>query len=918
MRPLRIKNFLIFLFGALFTTQSLAQKPFYRNYTVEDGLVSSTVYSIHQDRHGFLWFGTESGVSRFDGIFFKNYGRLEGLGDNEIFFMFEDSKDRIWFFPFNGRLSYYSGGDMINGRSDSLLRALEINSLFMKPFEDKEGNLWIGTHRDNAIAFYGNDKSALLSIPHRYIEVMAVQDGSVQFRSGKHLYTHSLSWEDGIPVLGEEVSRDTFLEEKETLPHIEEYEISDFLIDRESNKWYTTLGSGVLMRSRTYVNFLDKETGLDFDNVYSIVNVFDSSLLTGFQNGTLQRWNRTQSIKTVLGKSVYNRILDIYIHDDLWIASDRGLFVLDKNTLDVKYEHPGSIKCLARFEDDLYYGTSSGAYRVAFSNPDSIERIYNKRSISILVNEPGNVLIGTNKGLVQLLGDSVYDRSGDHRLLSGRVRAMTQLKTRVTAMGTHGEGVLLKSGENYYVLDMDHGLSSNICHAIFRENDSTMWLGTNNGLNKIRFQNEDYENPIVDVYKRSDGLKSNYINDIFVNKEEVFVASDKGVSFFEIPKEQKKAKPITYLYELKIADSTVELKDHYELKHDENKLEISYSAVAFESGKNTKFKYRILGLDSQWVYTDRRTLSFQAIPPGDYEFQVYALATDGSRSEEVAGFEFKINKPFWKTNWFIGLVILIIAFAIWRITRFIIAYNHRKDVEERNKALHEKNEIIELERERSENLLLNILPEDIASELKAEGSVTAKKHELATVFFSDFEGFTNLAAQVSPEELVNELDHCFGAYDAIIDKYGLEKVKTIGDAYMCAAGLNEDTTGDPHDVIRAAFEIMDFMDEYAAERQKEGRPHFRARIGVHTGAVVSGVVGVKKFAFDIWGDTVNTAARMETNGVVGELNISKDTYELIKDEFDCESRGTHEVKGKGEMEMFFVHRRPSSKDNTSG
>ena len=198
---------------------------------------------------------------------------------------------------------------------------------------------------------------------------------------------------------------------------------------------------------------------------------------------------------------MYNRILDIYIHDDLWVASDRGLFVLDKNTLDVKYEHSGSIKCLARYEDDLYYGTSSGAYRVAFSNPDSVERIYNKRSISILVNEPGNVLIGTNKGLVQLLGDSVNDRSNDHRLLSGRVRAMTKLKPGVTAMGTHGEGVLLQTGESYHVLDMENGLSSNICHAIFRENDSTMWLGTNNGLNKIRFQNEDYENPIVDVYK---------------------------------------------------------------------------------------------------------------------------------------------------------------------------------------------------------------------------------------------------------------------------------------------------------------------------------------------------------------------------------------------------------------------------------
>lgn len=140
MQPTRFKKFLLFLFGVFLTAQSVAQKPFYRNYTVEDGLVSSTVYSIHQDRQGFLWFGTESCVSLFDGILFRNYGRLEGLGDNEIFFMFEDTKDRIWFFPFNGRLSYYSHGHMVNWSTDTLLRSLEINSLFMEPGTNDKTN----------------------------------------------------------------------------------------------------------------------------------------------------------------------------------------------------------------------------------------------------------------------------------------------------------------------------------------------------------------------------------------------------------------------------------------------------------------------------------------------------------------------------------------------------------------------------------------------------------------------------------------------------------------------------------------------------------------------------------------------------------------------------------------------------------
>jgi len=903
-------HFYIFLVILLTSLSVRAQKPFYRNYTVEDGLVSSTVYSIHQDHEGFIWFTTESGVSKFDGIFFKNFGREDGLGDNEIFSVFEDSKNRLWFFPFNGRLSYYHQGLIYNAQSDSLLKNLEINTIFSKPFEDAQGRLWIGTTRDKKIAFYSKHKSCLIPAPHKDIEVVAVNDGSLKLLSRGFLYTYSFSWDKDLPILGEILSKEEYKSASEPLPQIEGYQISDFLVDREANKWYSTLGNGVLMSSRTYVKFLDKESGLNFDNVYSVVNLVDSSLLTGFKNGTLQMWSRTQSIKTVLSKGGYNRIIDIFIHDDLWIASDQGLYVLDKKTMELKHHYPGSIKCLTQYEDQLYFGTSSSAFKVRFDEPDSVQKIFNERTISIHVQNDSNILIGTNKGLRLVQGDSIIDLSHEHRLLSGRIRAMCALSDKITILGTHGEGVLVQNAKEgtYHVLNMDNGLSSNICQAIFKENDSILWLGTNNGLNRIKFINGKYDQAIVDIYKRSDGLKSNYINDIFVDKNQVFVASDKGVSFFQIQKEQKKSKPIAYLYRIAINDQDTAILPHYDLEHFQNKVAIAYSGIAFESGKNTKFMYRVLGLDSAWTTTNLRELSFQAIPAGKYQFELFALATDGSKSEEAVLFSFTIHKPFWKTWWFIFSLLAVLLFLVWRITRFIIAYNHRKDVEEKNKALEEKNEVIEKERQRSEELLLNILPEDTAEELKQNGSVKAKHHDHATVFFSDFEGFTNLASQVSPEELVHELDHCFRAYDAIIEKYQLEKVKTIGDAYMCAAGLNEDTSSDPKDVVNASLEIMEFMKWYQAEREKQGLPYFKVRIGLHHGPVVSGVVGSVKFAFDIWGDAVNTAARMESNGQVARLNVSHSMYELIKDDFKCTPRGKIDVKGKGEMEMYFVEK----------
>lgn len=208
-------------------------------------------------------------------------------------------------------------------------------------------------------------------------------------------------------------------------------------------------------------------------------------------------------------------------------------------------------------------------------------------------------------------------------------------------------------------------------------------------------------------------------------------------------------------------------------------------------------------------------------------------------------------------------------------------------------------------KEQANTLLLNILPSEVADELKEKGYADARLFDNVTVFFSDFKSFTTISEKLSPQQLVDELHDCFSAFDNIMHKHNIEKIKTVGDAYLAVSGLPLANPNHAEDAVKAALEIQQFM----ADRKKQKGNHeglYDIRVGINSGSVVAGIVGVKKFAYDIWGDTVNTAARMEQNGEAGKINISESTYELVKDKFTCEYRGEIEAKNKGKLKMYFV------------
>ena len=237
----------------------------------------------------------------------------------------------------------------------------------------------------------------------------------------------------------------------------------------------------------------------------------------------------------------------------------------------------------------------------------------------------------------------------------------------------------------------------------------------------------------------------------------------------------------------------------------------------------------------------------------------------------------------------------------------LVVFRSYKQKQKANVLLTTQNEIIESERKKSDALLLNILPVETAEELKEKGFAEARTFESVTVMFTDFKDFTKVAESMDAKSLVKEIDYVFKKFDEIVTHFNIEKIKTIGDAYMAAAGLPIENKTHATDMVNAALEILETIEQIKTDRKNKGLPFFEIRIGIHTGPVVAGIVGTKKFAYDIWGDAVNVASRMESSGEAGKINISGSTFALVKDQFNCEYRGKVTAKNKGDIDMYFVN-----------
>ena len=519
-------------------------------------------------------------------------------------------------------------------------------------------------------------------------------------------------------------------------------------------------------------------------------------------------------------------------------------------------------------------------------------------------------------------------------------------------VGSDGSGLSVWDSTGFFQFTTAEGLTSNVVSSIYQEKGGNIWVGTNKGLNLLR-PTESPNTWEIETFDHRDGLHNLSINDVLVDTQNrLWSATRAGVERIHLDQLKRDTLPpkltlsaiqpfFDYLdwreTRMAISEGEERLTGDQGLslatvKYDSirpftnlplnpsfpyniNQLTLQWQGLHWSAPHKIQYSYLLQGKEKAWspLVTENK-VTYQDLRPGTYLFKVRAVGGNGLWSD-TATYAFRIRPPWWQTTMAYLVYGLLLSLCIWFVIQWRTTALRRRqkyleetiqkrtaEVVEQKKELEIQKTLIQQEKERSDALLLNILPAQVASELKATGQTKPTFFEEISILFSDFKGFTNIVASIPGKQLVKELDEIFKKYDDIMESLGLEKIQTVGDAYLAAGGFEPGDQDHAKKCVLAGKQII----HYLAERNQTHSIKWQVRVGIHTGPITAGVIGKKKYSYDLFGDTINIAARIESSGEPGKINISAYTHHLIKEEFPCTYRGKINAKGKGELDMYFV------------
>lgn len=844
------------------------------------------------------------------------------LSSNHIWSFNVVSKNQVWIGTNQGIciLNLETDRITVHKKLNTIIENAKVNDIY----EDKSGIIWIGTEKSGLYKFHSLD-----NVEHYTYDATIVT--SLSSNKVNTIYEDN----SGIIWIGTQSGVDKFDKQKQFFKHYK-------LLPNNENTISSNMVWSIFQdNSATPTLYIGTNKGLDvFNN--------ETGKVTFVQP-------KFKNINDQKNESVYSIYKD---HNNIiYVGTDGGIFEFKNNNLiPVNFLSPqqkNRTYCILEDKKHrLWLGTKEGLILVSADRKEAITFTSSPKKNdlkadlirSVIEDKNGTIWIATDGGgfakvvedegrifFKSYLNNPAYLNS----LSNNSVLTLHEDENNWIWIGTFGGGLnkFNSKTEEFVRYTEKEGLANNVIYGILEDEKKTLWISTNKGLSSFDKKKQQFKN-----YDESDGLQSNEFNvGAFYksNYGQLFFGGVNGFnSFFanDVHVNNSLPKPLItnfYLFnkpvkieEGSILSKDISVLDEITLKYRQNVISFEFASLHYSYPLKNQHAYKLENFNEDWVYIgNNRIANYTNLDPGEYNFMVKVANSDGVWNEEIAQIKVIVLPPIWGTWWFRSLAILAIlaivyAYYITRINR-VKAQKLLLEVQVRERTyevIKQKEEIelqkklIEEEKEKTEKLLLNILPEETVEELKSKGKATARQYRLASIMFTDFKSFTQIAEQINPQDLVAELDRYFIEFDSIIQKYNIEKIKTIGDAYMCAGGIPIRNKSNPIDIVLAGLEIQRYMKQVHDEKIEKGEKPWGLRIGIHTGEIIAGVVGIKRFAYDIWGDSVNIASRIEASSEVGKVNVSGATYHLVKEFFDCEYRGKVKAKNKGSIDMYFVHK----------
>ncbi|MBQ0052505.1 MAG: hypothetical protein KBT11_10665 [Treponema sp.] len=895
------------------TPQGTTQK-----FSTETGLPNNSIRSIEEDNAGNIWIGTAAGI-----IFFTPEGKIEKPAGLELYNdenilvsqIYKDTAGRIWVTS-----DKQNGLYVYENKSFTLFdRFSKVNDPVVTTIaQDNTGAFWYGIAPHFAIKMNGS-KEELFNIGH------GTQSGT----SVNTIYQDSNSniWfarDNGVTVLHN--GEFSYLDHTNGLA---DEKVGTVKEDREGNIWFATDRGGIQRLSRSKFKTTIMKTSVNAiaeDKYRKVVWVAADNGLYCLKNEQFIENNLTNFCKNIRIRDVaitksgevlvstYEKLGQIVMSPDDTIKNWTQSTGLTGNKTRVAIQAKNG---------DIYVGTTTGLNIISkdgeithFTKENGITNDY---IMCIFEESNGRIWCGTDGGGIFILNNKKLEATfnSDSGLAGNVVFKIVEVMPREIWIFT-GTGISKYQSEKdkpFVSMNSANGLGSDGIFQGVLDYTNKLWMTSNKGLFSVPL---DELEQIADGTKkktsskffgRSDGLISEGLTSTSKSMKDslgrIWFTLIDGFSIYDpLNVTANKTAPLIKMEEVSIdTDKYSWNGEKIVLAPGTKRLSLKFTGLSFISSEQMQFRTKLAGFEKDFTpWTMDRNVSYTNLNHGTYKFIFQAQNSDEVLSEESAEITI-IKKPyFWELVWFwiavtviiIGIATLIILYRFHRIK--VYAVRLEKEVQARTYDLR-------LEKEKSEQLLLNILPKAVADELTEKPNETiAKKYPKATVLFTDIVGFTKMSDSLSAEEVVKMLNNLVTKFDQRAKREGIEKIKTIGDSYMAATGLTDDENND------GAIQMMKFAKGIIADLEEFNKANnlsVSIRVGINTGNLVAGVIGKSKFIYDIWGDTVNVASRMESSGIPGRIHVTENTYQELKGAYNFEEPVEVDVKGKGLMKTYF-------------